>query len=125
MKRKVLTILVGDLVKPPFTVDGKVVGFKDVFAKETLENFVKENGLNQFMDKNLYYYVGSLEGVLLDKLDINWKDRVENNELIYDIMKDEIYKRTDGKINNIEEIKNKYSYDNFEDEAKIIINNLN
>ncbi|WMM25250.1 hypothetical protein RBU61_00905 [Tissierella sp. MB52-C2] len=116
--------LVGDLVKPPFTVDGEVVGFKDVFAKETLENFVKENSLNQFMDKNLYYYVGSLEGVLLDKLDINWKDRVENNELIYDIMKDEIYKRADGKINSIEEIKDKYGYDNFEDEAKIIIDNL-
>lgn len=76
------------------------------------------------MDKSLYYYVGSLEGVLLDKLDINWKDRVESNELIYDIMKDEIYKRADGKINDLEETKNKYGYDNFEDKAKIIVNNL-
>ncbi|MEW9095440.1 MAG: hypothetical protein AB2417_10205 [Clostridiaceae bacterium] len=117
--------LVGDLVKPPFTVDGKVAGFKDVFSKEALENFVKGTSLNGFMDKDLYYYVGSLEGVLLDKLDINWKDRVESNELIYDIMKDEIYKRADGKINNIEEIKNKYGYANFQDEAEIIINNLN
>jgi hypothetical protein len=117
--------LVGDFVKPPFTVDGEIVGFKDVFAKETLENFVKENGLNRFMDKNLYYYVGSLEGVLLDKSDINWRDRVENNELIYDIMRDEIYKRADGKINNMEEIKSKYGYNNFEEEAKIIIDNLN
>ena len=116
--------LVGDFVKPPFTVDGKVGGFKDVFNKEILENYVNKTSLNGFMDKDLYYYVGSLEGILLDRLHINWKDRVENNELIYDIMKDEIYKRVDSKINNIEEIKNKYGYDNFEDEAEIIVNNL-
>lgn len=116
--------LVGDTVKPPLTVNGEVVEFKDIFTKETLENFVKGSGLNGFMDKNLYYYVGSLEGVLLDKLHINWKDRVESNELIYDVMKDEIYKLSNGKVDNINEIKNKYDYNNFRDEVEIIINNL-
>lgn len=117
--------IVGDFVKPPFTVDGTVIGFKDVFSKETLKNFIKENKLNSFMDKNLYYYIGSLEGVFLDRAGIKWKSRIESNELIYDVMKDEIYKQSGVKINNIEEIKNKYSYDNFEDKAKIIISNLN
>lgn len=116
--------LVGDTVKPPFTVDGKVLGFKDVFTKETLDNFVKGSGLNGFMDKNLYYYVGSLEGVLLNKLHINWKDRVESNELIYDVMKEEIYKLANGKVDNIDHIKNEYDYNNFSDEAEVIINNL-
>lgn len=116
--------LVGDTVKPPFTVGGKVLGFKDVFTKETLDNFVKDSGLNGFMDKNLYYYVGSLEGVLLNKLHINWKDRVESNELIYDVMKEEIYKLANGKVDNIDHIKNEYDYNNFSDEAEVIINNL-
>jgi len=123
--------LVGDILKPPFTVRKEVIGFKDVFNKEMLEGFVENNGLNGFMDKDLYYYVGSLEGVLLDKLDINWIDRVESNELIYDIMKGEISKQVNVNINNnvntinIEEIKNRYGYDDFGDEAEIIINNLN
>lgn len=117
--------LVGDILKPPFTVRGEVIGFKDVFNKEMLEGFVENNGLNGFMDKDLYYYIGSLEGVLLDKLDINWIDRVESNELIYDIMKDEISKQVNVNISNIEEIKNRYGYDDFGDEAEIIINNLN
>lgn len=116
--------IVGDMVKPPFTVNGEVVSFGEVFSREALEKFTKESTLNGFMDKDLYYYVGALEGVLLDKLQINWKDRVENNELIYDIMKDEIYKEINENINDIEEIKSKYGYDNFNEEAEIIINNF-
>lgn len=117
--------IVGDLVKPPFTVNGKVIEFKEVFSKESLENFVKESDLHAFMDKDLYYYVGSLEGILMDKLGINWIERVENNELIYDILKDEIYKQTTNQADNIEEIKNNYNYNDFNDEATIILNNLN
>jgi len=61
----------------------------------------------------------------MDKLGINWIERVENNELIYDILKDEIYKQTTNQADNIQEIKNNYNYNDLEDEAIIILNNLN
>ncbi len=59
-----------------------------------------------FMDKDLYYYVGSLEGILLDKLQINWKDRVESNKLIYDILRDEVHKQVIRKPSTVSH----YSY---------------
>ncbi|SHH35861.1 hypothetical protein SAMN02745196_00110 [Clostridium collagenovorans DSM 3089] len=46
------------------------------------------------------------------------------NELIYDIMKDEIYKQEEENTNSIEQIKSQYDYNSFEDEAKLIVDNL-
>ncbi|AFS77502.1 hypothetical protein Curi_c04270 [Gottschalkia acidurici 9a] len=115
---------VGDIVTPPLTANGKTYKFTDVFSKKSLQDFTSKSSLNGFMDKDLYYYVGSLEGMLLDKLQVNWKDRVENNELIYDVLRDEVLIQKSDSEKSLEYIKNEYGYDNFSQQAEIIINNL-
>lgn len=116
---------IGEFVGPPVTVKGQNYKFADVFSKETVQNFIAEGSLDSFMDKNLYYYVGSLEGVLLDNLEINWKDRVENGEFIYDILRDEVRKQVGGDRKGLENIKNEYGYNNLEEQAQMIVNNFN
>lgn len=109
--------LVGDSVKPQRK-------FSDAFNTKALQNFTSKVPLNGFMDKDLYYYVGYLQGMFLDKLQINWKDRVENNELIYDILRDEIRKQISGNSKSLDSIKNEYGYNNYEEQAQIIVNNF-
>ena len=65
--------LVNDKVKPPITVDGENYKFIDIFNEEILNKFTNLNG---FIDKDLYYYTGSIQGIYLDKLDVEWKDRI-------------------------------------------------
>ena len=113
--------LVQDKVKPPITVNGKKYNFLDVFNEKTLNAFVNLNG---FIDKDLYYYTGAIQETYLDKLEVEWKNRVENNELIYDILKEEVKKNWVNSEKSVDDIKNEYGYNNFEDEAEIIVNIL-
>ena len=80
--------------------------------------------LNGFIDKDLYYYTGAIQETYLDKLEVEWKNRVENNELIYDILKEEVKKNWVNSEKSVDDIKNEYGYNNFEDEAEIIVNIL-
>ncbi len=109
--------LVGDSVKPQRK-------FSDAFNTKALQGFTSKVTLNGFMDKDLYYYVGSLQGMFLDKLQVNWKDRVENNELIYDILRDEIHKQTSENSKSLDSIKNEYGYNSFDEQVQIIVNNF-
>lgn len=113
--------LVQDKVKPPITVNGNKYNFLDVFNEKTLNAFVNLNG---FIDKDLYYYTGAIQETYLDKLEVEWKNRVENNELIYDILKEEVKKNWVNSEKSVDDIKNEYGYNNFEDEAEIIVNIL-
>lgn len=113
--------LVQDKLMPPITVNGEKYKFIDVFNEKILKAFVNLNG---FMDKDLYYNTGAIQGVYLDKLEVEWKNRVENNELVYDILKDEITKNIISNSRSIEDIKNEYGYDNFDFQAEIIVNIL-
>lgn len=76
------------------------------------------------MDKDLYYHIGSLEVLFLDKAQINWKDRVENNKLVYDILRDEVGEQVKGNKKSLEDVKNEYGYNNFNNLAEVILNNL-
>lgn len=109
--------LVGDSVKSQRK-------FSDAFNTKALKNFTSKVTLNGFMDKNLYYYVGSLQCMFLDKLKINWKDRVENNELVYDILRNEIRKQISKNTKSLDAIKNEYGYNDFNEEVEIIVNNF-
>jgi len=109
--------LVGDSVK-------KQHKFSEAFNTIALQNFTSKNPLNGFMDKDVYYYVGSLQGMFLDKLQINWKDRVENNELVYDILRDEIGKQVSENSKSLDAIKSEYGYNSFHEQAEIIVNNF-
>ena len=60
----------------------------------------------------------------LDKFEVDWKNRVENNELIYDILKEEVKKNWVNSEKSVDDIKNEYGYNNFVDEAEIIVNIL-
>ena len=84
----------------------------------------KFTNLNGFIDKDLYYYTGSIQGIYLDKLEVDWKDRIENNKLIYDVLRDEIIKNNLNNNISVEDIKNKYTYDSFKEEAEIVVNIL-
>lgn len=109
--------LVGDSVKPQRK-------FSDAFNTKALQNFTSKVSLNGFMDKDLYYYVGALQGMFLDKLQINWKDRVEKNELVYDILRDEIRKQISENSKSLDSIKNEYGYNNYDEQVQIIVNNF-
>ena len=80
--------------------------------------------LNGFIDKDLYYYTGAIQETYLDKFEVDWKNRVENNELIYDILKEEVKKNWVNSEKSVDDIKNEYGYNNFVDEAEIIVNIL-
>ncbi|SHJ05790.1 hypothetical protein SAMN02745163_01205 [Clostridium cavendishii DSM 21758] len=116
--------LVGDIYKHPFNTKVQNGKFADRFSKKSLLDTTSKTKLNGFMDKDLYYYVGSSEGILLDKLQINWKDSVENNELVYDILKREVRKQVSGDRKSLEDIKNEYGYNTFGESAQIIANNF-
>lgn len=109
--------LVGDSVKPQRK-------FSDAFNTKALQDFTSKVTLNGFMDKDLYYYVGSLQGMFLDKLQVNWKDRVENNELVYDILRDEIRKQISENSKSLDSIKNEYGNSSFDEQVQIIVNNF-
>lgn len=109
--------LVGDSVKPQHK-------FSDAFSTKALQEFTSKVPLNGFMDKDLYYYVGDLQGMFLDKLQVNWKDRVENNELVYDILRDEIRKQISENSKSLDSIKNEYGYNSFDEQVQIIVNNF-
>ncbi|KEH89312.1 hypothetical protein Z967_10650 [Clostridium novyi A str. 4540] len=98
--------------------------FSDAFNTKALENFTIKYTLNGFMDKNIYYYVGALQGMFLDKLQSNWKDKVENNELVYDILRNEIRKQVGKNKKSLDDIKVQYGYNKFYDQAQIIVNNF-
>ncbi|MDU6522132.1 hypothetical protein [Clostridium sp.] len=115
---------VGESVFPLFDTSEETTKLTDIFNMESLEILIDKKYLNGFMDKDLYYYIGALEGIFLDKLQISWKDRVENNELIYDIIKSEIEEKTSHNRKNIEDIKKEYGYNNFSTQSKIIVENL-
>lgn len=117
---------VKDFIDLPFSSNGKTYKFSDtIFSEKALELIINTGSLNGLMDKDLYYYIGALEGILLDKLQINWKDKVENNKLIYDIIRDEVEKNVENNRKSIEDIKHEYGYDDFDKQAQIIIKNLN
>lgn len=114
--------LVGDDMKPPFTVEGKTRRFAEVFSEKTLKAFSENGGLASFLDKDVYYYIGSFEGVILDQLEVDWKKQVDQGELIYDVLKEQVPSQ---RAKSLEEVKKNYHYEGLANQAKIMVETFN
>lgn len=99
----------------------KLVDFETLFEKTFLQNLINQGNIKGIIDKDIYYYTGFSLGFAMDKLNIDWKSKVDRNEMVYDILKSEI----DFKENtDLEMLKKKYDFEKYRESAELLVKSL-
>lgn len=118
--------VVGDEIKGAYPlVDGSSYSYGDIFNEERIKSISEEGMLQSFMNKDLYYFTGVDICTAMEKLEIDWKSRVENGELVPEIIMEFLeIESIRNKDNILEEIKKVYEYKDKSVMAEMIRDNI-